>query len=306
MIAQSPATEPQRILVTGSSGFVGRHFCSRYGGVSLTDENGRVDLCDAARVRAAVARVAPQAVLHLAAQSSVPSSFADPASTFAVNFLGTLNLLEALSAIKYRGAFLYVGSADVYGITTDADLPTTETEPLRPLSPYAVSKVAAEALCYQWGQSYDFRVVLTRPFNQIGPGQDRRFAVPEFTRQIVEIRKGRRPPTLIAGNLDVTRDFTDVRDAVRAYHALLAGGKNGEVYNICSGKERSLRSIVDALLHLAGVEASIEIDPARLRPYEQHRGVGDASKIRGQAGWSTEIPFEKTLADILREIEEIE
>ena len=292
--------------MTGSSGFVGRHFCSRYGGVSLIDENGPVDLCDAARVRPAVARAAPQAVLHLAAQSSVASSFANPASTFAVNFLGTLNLLEALSAVKFQGAFLYVGSADVYGKTDDANLPIRETQPLHPLSPYAVSKVAAEALCYQWGQTYNFRVVLTRPFNQIGPGQDQRFAVPGFASQIVDIRKGRQSPTLFTGNLDVMRDFTDVRDAVRAYYILLVSGQNGEVYNICSGKERTLRSIVDALLRLAKVEAQIEVDPARLRPYEQHRGVGDAGKIRSHVGWSPEIPLETTLAEILQEIEENE
>ncbi|MGB6687375.1 MAG: GDP-mannose 4,6-dehydratase [Terracidiphilus sp.] len=304
MIAQPTPMEPPRILVTGSSGFVGRHFCSRYGGISLTDENGQVDLCDAARVRQAVTRAAPEAVLHLAAQSSVVSSFADPASTFAVNFLGTLNLLEALSAIEFQGAFVYVGSADIYGKTSDADLPTRETHPLHPLSPYAVSKVAAEALCYQWGQTNDLHVVLTRPFNQIGPGQDRRFAVVGFARQIVGIRKGRQSPTLVTGNLDVTRDFTDVRDAVRAYSMLLSSGQDGEVYNICSGRERSLRSIAEALMRIAGVEAQLEVDPARLRPSEQHRVVGDPSKIRSQIGWIAEIPLEDTLADILRDIEE--
>jgi GDP-4-dehydro-6-deoxy-D-mannose reductase len=304
-------TQPQpivlpRTLVTGSGGFVGQHFCGRYGGVSLTDQYGPVDLCDSARVRSAISRATPDAVLHLAAQSSVASSFDDPASTFATNFVGTLNLLEALSAAGFKGAFLYVGSADVYGKADEADLPTGETKPLRPLSPYAVSKVAAEALCYQWGQTNGFRVVLTRPFNQIGPGQDRRFAVAGFARQIVDIRKGRQSPTLVTGNLDVTRDFTDVRDAVRAYSMLLGSGQNGEVYNICSGQERSLRSIADALMRIAGVEAQMEVDPARLRPSEQSRVVGDPGKIRSQIGWQAEIPLETTLADILRDVEENE
>jgi GDP-4-dehydro-6-deoxy-D-mannose reductase len=250
-----------------------------------------------------VASLLPDAVLHLAAQSSVAASFQDPELTFKVNFFGTFNLLQALRAVGFQGVFVYVGSADVYGATGDADLPTNESQPLRPRSPYAVSKVAAEALCYQWSQTQSFPVVLIRPFNQIGPGQDLRFAIPQFAHQIVEIVRGRRPPRLVTGDLDVTRDFVDVRDAVRAYRMLLERGQNGEVYNLCSGQERSLRSLLHQLLAIAGVEAEMQVDPSLLRPGEQRRVVGNPAKIRTLIGWEPEIPLGTTLTDILNEEE---
>jgi GDP-4-dehydro-6-deoxy-D-mannose reductase len=245
----------------------------------------------------------PEAVLHLAAQSSVAASFEDPEATFAVNFSGTLHLLQALSAEGFRGSFVYAGSADVYGRLPETDLPAKEMQPLRPRSPYAVSKVAAEALCYEWSQRQNFRVVLTRPFTQIGPRQAPRFAVADFARQIVEIRNGRRAPVLTTGDLDVTRDFTDVRDTISAYYELLKSGENGEVYNICSGRERSLRSLVEEMLQIAGVEAEIQTSTARLRPAEQRRMVGDAGKIREHVGWQPEIPLTTTLTDILQAAE---
>jgi GDP-4-dehydro-6-deoxy-D-mannose reductase len=299
-------TGPTNLLVTGSGGFVGRHFCSRYGGAAFVDRNGGVDLCDAPRVRAAVTALAPDAVLHLAAQSSVRASYDDPATTFAVNFTGTLNLLQALEAARFQGVLLFVGSADEYGRTEEAELPTRETQPLRPRSPYAVSKVAAEALCYQWSQTGSFRIVLVRPFNKIGPGHDARFAIPNFAHQIVQIRRGLRPPLLETGDLDVTRDFTDVRDAVHAYRMLLDSGRNGEVYNLCSGQERSIRSLLEGMLRIAGVDAELKVNPDRLRPMEQRRVVGDPARIKAQTGWAPEIPFETTLADILREAEDNE
>jgi GDP-4-dehydro-6-deoxy-D-mannose reductase len=305
-MTDSPEWDTKRVLVTGSGGFVGGHFCSRYGGIPFEDQDGAVDLCDGRRVRSAIASLMPEAVLHLAAQSSVASSFDDPDSTFNVNFMGTLNLLQALSAVKFQGVFLYVGSADVYGRTSEAELPTRETQALRPRSPYAVSKVAAEALCYQWSQTHNFRVVLARPFTQIGPGQDKRFAIADFADQIVDMRRGRKPPLMVTGDLDVTRDFTDVRDTVRAYRMLLENESNGEVFNICSGRERSLRSLAEELLQIAGVHAEIQVDAARLRASEQRRMIGDPSKIRTLLGWSPEISLKTTLTDILRTAEENE
>jgi GDP-4-dehydro-6-deoxy-D-mannose reductase len=191
----------------------------------------------------------------------------------------------------------------VYGRVADADLPTKETQLVFPRSPYAVSKVAAEALCYQWSQTENIRIVLARPFNQIGPGQDKRFAIADFAQQINEIRRGRRPPYLITGDLDVTRDFTDVRDAIHAYYLLLKNGDNGEVYNVCRGEELSLRSLVEEMLQIAGIEAELQSDETRLRPVEQRRMVGDNTKIREQLGWTSEISLNTTLTDVLVEKE---
>lgn len=291
------------MIVTGNRGFVGQHFCSSYGGIPLADEHGAIDLRDTARVRSALSAIDPEAVLHLAAQSSVAVSFQFPDTTMAVNFQGTFNLLEALKAIQFEGVLVYVSSAEVYGMVADTDLPTKETQPLRPRSPYAVSKVAGEALCYQWSQTEKFRIVIARPFNQIGPGQDRRFSIANFARQIIDIRNDKRPPFLITGNLDVTRDFTDVRDAIRAYYHLLENGRNSEAYNVCYGKECSLRALVEEMLQIAGVGAELLTDTTRLRPGEQIRMIGDNTKIREQLGWAPEILLATTLADVIHETE---
>jgi GDP-4-dehydro-6-deoxy-D-mannose reductase len=220
-----------------------------------------------------------------------------------VNFVGTLNLLEALKAVGFNGRFLFVGSGDCYGIVTPEALPIGEVHPLRPRSPYAVSKAAAEALCYQWSQSETMEIVMTRSFNHIGPGQSERFVISDFARQVVEIRKGARAATIRTGDIDVTRDFTDVRDVVRAYLLLLEAGAGGEVYNVCSGSERSIRALLDRLLQLAGVEATIEQDPARLRPSEQRRVFGDPRKLERDTGWTRAYALDTTLEDILNDWE---
>ena len=296
--------DAEHLIVTGGDGFVGTKFRAVYGGRALEDGRGTVELRDSLRLQAAIANAEPQAVLHLAAQSSVTASFENPIETFEINFLGTLNLLQSLKAARFRGVFVYVGSADTYGFVDMKDSPTKEDHPLRPRNPYAVSKVAAEALCYQWSQIEQFRIVLARPFNQVGPGQNPRFAIPNFARQVIDIKHGRRDPVLVTGDLGVKRDFTDVRDAIRAYAALLDRGSNGEVYNICSGQEHSVRSLVEGMLAAAGVTAEFRTDPARMRPNEQRSMLGDRTKIFNQLGWAPEIPMSKTLADILREMDQ--
>jgi GDP-4-dehydro-6-deoxy-D-mannose reductase len=294
----------KKLLITGGTGFVGSVIQKTLANpanpcglelvpprtVELRDLNGLEKLC---------AETQPDFVIHLAAQSFVPQSFANPHETFEINFFGTLNLLQALKQSDFKGQLLYVGSGDMYGLVAPESLPVTENFPLKPRNPYAVSKVAAEALCYQWSQTEGMNIVMARPFNHIGPGQSERFVVSDFARQIAEIKLGLREAEISVGDIDVTRDFTDVRDVVRAYLMLLLEGKSGEAYNVCSGKENSIREILEQLMALAGVQASIQQDGARFRPAEQRRIYGSYDKLLGASGWQPEIPLEQSLADNL-------
>lgn len=246
-----------------------------------------------------MAAIRPDAVIHLAGLTSVADSFVDPEVFFDVNFGGTRNLLKALRGAAFSGRFLFVSSGDCYGIVAGDELPIAETHPLRPRSPYAVSKVAAEALCFQWSQTEQLDAVLSRSFNHVGPGQDDRFAIASFARQVARVRDGLAAPRIVTGDLDVTRDLTDVRDVVRAYFALLEKGRTGEVYNVGSGHETRLRDVVDGLLDAARVDAEIVSDPARIRPGEQRRAAADTRKIQHDTGWSPAIPLSQTLVDML-------
>jgi GDP-4-dehydro-6-deoxy-D-mannose reductase len=288
-----------KLLLTGASGFVGGFVQQVMPCVPLERGGQIVDLRDAASTNDAIRSIRPDAVIHLAAQTFVPQSFSDPRETFDINFLGTFNLLSALKQSKFAGRFLLVSSSDVYGLVHPATLPVTETALPRPRSPYAVSKVAAEALCFQWSQTEGFEIVIARPFNHIGPGQRPDFVISGFAKQIAEIKRGRHPTVVEVGDIDVTRDFSDVRDVVRAYQLLLNQGKPGETYNVCSGVECSVRSLLNQLLSRAGVKADIRQDPARLRPSEQRRIYGSAQKLNADVGWQPTHSIEQTLDDIL-------
>ncbi|MHB8210571.1 MAG: GDP-mannose 4,6-dehydratase [Acidithiobacillus sp.] len=287
-------------LLTGANGFVGQTMQAALPCVPLPDG---LDLRDRAALDAAIADIRPDMVIHLAAQSFVPASFENPRETFDINFYGTLNLLEALQSVGFKGRMLFVGSGDTYGRVPEAALPVREDYPLHPRNPYAVSKVAAEALCYQWSQTSGFEIIMARPFNHIGPGQSPRFAITDFARQVTEIRLGRHARVLQVGDIDVTRDFTDVRDVVRAYALLLEKGRNGGIYNICSGREHSIRDLLQRLIALAGVEARIERDQARLRPAEQRRMVASFEALHRDTGWQPLIPIEQSLQDLLNDWE---
>lgn len=290
-----------RVLVTGHTGFVGVHALRRIpGAFGFSVAASHVDIRDKAALVTHLADKRPDRVLHLAAQSFVPESFRAPRQTFETNFLGTLNLLEALAETGFTGRFLFVGTGDAYGLVTPAQLPIAEDIPLRPRNPYAVSKAAAEALCFQWSQTGPFEVMMVRPFNHIGAGQAPSFAISGFARQIAEIAKGIRPPQLRVGNIEVTRDFTAVEDVVDAYAQLLERGKNGEIYNICSGIEHSIQDLLSALLALAGVEAEVVVDPERYRPAEQPRVCGDSSKLQAHTGWRPTVPLQTMLQNIYR------
>lgn len=294
----------RRLLVTGLQGFVGWHVeqavrNSRDPRFELVEPSSAIEIRDLHTLKSAVKDTRPDCVLHLAAQSFIPESTKDPRATYEVNFFGTLNLLEALKSSGFSGRMLYVGSADIYGAVSDQDLPIVETHPLRPRTPYGVSKAAAELLCYQWTQDQGFDSVMTRSFNHIGPGQAEHFVVPDFAKQIAEIKLGRREPVIKVGDIDVTRDFTDVRDVVAAYLALIDRGVTGEVYNVCSGREYSIRDMLNELIRLADVQCSVVSDVSRLRTSERRRNRGSFDKLRSCTSWEPRIPVTDSLRDVL-------
>ncbi len=292
------------ILLTGASGFVGSYVRAVVPCIPLVDPDGiEVDLRDQAHVVKALSQRTFDAVIHLAAQSSIPASFADPKTTYDINFFGTYNLLLSLKQTGFQGRILYVGTSEEYGEVDDMQLPVTELQPLRPRNPYAVSKVAAEALCCQWNRTGNLDIVCARPFNHIGPGQAASYLVPSIARQVIAIRHGLQPAEVVLGNLDVTRDILDVRDVVSAYLMLLANGRSGEVYNVCSGIEHSVRGLATMLLSEAGVEARLRTEDGLVRPQEQKRMFGNNARLRDATGWHPEIPLVQTLKDVLHDWE---
>ena len=246
-----------------------------------------------------VNRACPDEVYHLAAQSSVGSSFLDPLGTWEVNATGTLRLLNVLARSADRPVrVLVVSSAEVYGAVPDEEQPIQEARSLRPGSPYAASKAAAEMVALQAGADAPLSVVIARSFNHTGPGQDLRFALPGFARQLTEIRAGRRAPVLRVGNLQVWRDFLDVRDVVRAYVRLAERGADRTAYNVCSGEAVQLEALVEALVRHSGTGARIEVDPERFRPVDIPLLKGDPTRLRA-LGWAPTTTLDDTLKDLL-------
>ena len=287
-----------RALVTGASGFVGRWLLDHLR--SMDDEvvAPNVDVTDADALRAALDDVRPHAVYHLAALAHVGASWAEPRETFAVNASGTLNLLEAARALTPFPTVLLVSSAEVYGRVAPSDLPLREDAALRPVSPYAASKVAAEFLGLQAHLGHGLPVVRVRAFNHIGPGQAPTFVVSSLARQIAQasLHGG---SSIRVGNLTPRRDFTDVRDVVRAYRLLVERGTPGEVYNVCSGEAVAIADIVDALVRIGGVRLEVVGDPERVRAVDVPVLVGDPDRVARATGWRRELPLEASLADVL-------
>jgi GDP-4-dehydro-6-deoxy-D-mannose reductase len=305
-------------LITGAGGFVGGHLCTYLLAHTDWEVVGTVypdpveaqpaeprlrlvqaDLRNLAGVQALVDEVQPSHIFHLAAQSFVPASFADPWDTLENNIRAQLNVLEAVRRSERNVWLLVVGSNEEYGACSPDELPLTEASPLRPNNPYAVSKVSQDYLGLQYHLAYGIPVVRVRPFNHTGPGQAARFVVPAFASQIARIEAGLQEPVMKVGNLAAARDFTDVRDIVRAYHLAVTQGEPGEVYNLASGRAESVQGLLERLLSYSQVEIRVERDPDRYRPVDVPVVYGSAEKFRRRTGWEPRIPFERTLRDVL-------
>jgi GDP-4-dehydro-6-deoxy-D-mannose reductase len=257
------------------------------------------DLRDTSSTRDVIEQVRPDRIFHLAAQSFVPTSWNAPSESLTTNVIGQLNVFEAVRKLDIDCSIQIACSSEEYGMVHPEEVPIKESNPLRPLSPYGVSKVAQDMLGYQYFMSYGMKIVRTRGFNHTGPRRGPVFVCSDFAKQIVDIELGKREPVLEVGNLDAKRDFTDVRDMVRGYWLSLEKGKPGSVYNICSGTSYSIKEILEMLIEISGVDLKVRTDRGRLRPSDVPLLEGDNRAFVSDTGWKPEIPMKKTLSDLL-------
>ncbi len=305
-----------RVLIVGASGFVGAHLiaeCARRGdvvhGTERPGETGRrderatwcaADLLDDDALARAIESAEPEGIVHLAGQANVAAAHQDPEATFRINAEGTLRLLEAARSAAPAARVVVVTSAEVYGDVPPEAQPIAEETPLRPTSPYGVSKAAADRIAEAAAHGGQ-HVVRMRPFNHIGPGQRLGFIAPDVASQVAAIEQGRREPVLRVGNLAPARDFTDVRDVARAYRDALGRGASGSAYNIASGVATPIEAIVRFFVERSRVPIRLEVDPARLRPSDVRITRGDATKAARELGWTARIAIEESLAEVLAE-----
>lgn len=311
-----------RCLITGAAGFVGSHMIEYFLSMPEIEVFGadrwytkkdnivhlvkkfhyiEFDMTDYSSVLQLLSIVKPDKIFHLASQSFVPTSLLAPAETLKTNILGQLNIFEAIRHLNINPWVQIAGSSEEYGMVYPHELPIKETNQLRPLSPYAVSKVGQDLLGYQYYRSYDLKIVRTRAFNHIGPRQGDKFVTSSFAKQIAEIEKEKREPVIYVGNLDAKRDFTDVRDIVKAYWLATEKCEPGEAYNICSGSCRSMKDVLGTILDASPRISDIVIreDPAKFRPSDLPIVLGDNSKFVEKTGWAPTIPFKETIKDLL-------
>jgi GDP-4-dehydro-6-deoxy-D-mannose reductase len=308
-----------RFLITGVSGFAGTTLAAQlladghevFGTTrpAATERTTRLPLAadhilpatleDAPRVAEVVRVTRPDGLFHLAGFTSPAASFRDPEGAYRTNLHGSLHVFAAVLALGSHCRIVWVGSSDAYGQVTAQDIPITETTPFRPLSPYAVSKAAADLAAYQWSRAQGLDVVRIRPFNHTGPGQDAQFVCSDFASQLIAVERGQRPAQIQVGNLDVTRDFSDVRDVARAYVLAWERGVSGEAYNVCSGIGRTTREILDTLIRLSRLSPEVLVHPERQRRADVPLLVGSAAKLRAATGWTPMIEWEQTLRDLL-------
>ncbi|HEU5098596.1 MAG TPA: GDP-mannose 4,6-dehydratase [Roseiflexaceae bacterium] len=307
-----------RALITGINGFVGRHLAEHLlaiGGWELWGLTRQAptanlpghsevqyvvaDLTALDQTLAALERIQPDVIFHLAAQSNVPRSFEDPAATLTTNIIGQLHLFQTVLRLRQNPLLLIVCSNEIYGQVEPRELPLAEETALRPVNPYAVSKATQDLLAYQYHVSHGLRTIRLRPFNHIGPRQSEQFVVSAFAAQIARIEADQQAPIIHVGNLAAERDFTDVRDMVGAYVLAAQHGQVPLAYNIGSGRSVSIRWLLDTLLTFSTRDIAIEPDPARMRPADVPRVVSDSRRFREHTGWEPRIPLEQTLFDVL-------
>jgi len=308
-----------RALITGVCGFAGSHLADyllthtdlEVCGTDIVSNGANIahikeslelfvgDMSDAEVASQILSKADADYVFHLAAQAFVPQSWSDPWQTMENNIRSQLNILQILVDSEASPRVLVVGSADEYGMILPDELPVTEDAPLRPYSPYAVSKIAQDMLGYQYFASHGLPVVRVRPFNHIGTRQSPAFVTSDFAKQIAEIEDGHLEPRLSVGNLEAKRDFTDVRDMVRAYYLALQRGEDGEVYNLGAEKAYSIREVLEALLEMSEAQIDVVQDPSRMRPSDVPVVVSDCSKFRQRTGWRATVDLRDSLRDIL-------
>lgn len=309
----------KKALITGIAGFVGSHLAELlldegyevYGLCrprSKTDHIESIksklhledaDLLDSHSLYATISRIKPDYIFHLAAQSFVPTSWVSPSVTLEVNIVGSANLFEAVRQAHIDPTIQIACSSEEYGLVYNGELPIKETNPLRPQSPYAVSKVAMDYLGYQYNCSYGMKIVRTRGFNHTGPRRGETFATSNFAKQIASIEKRKQESVIRVGNLDTARDWTDVRDMVRAYLLAVEKCDAGEVYNICTGKSVRVGDMLGLLLSFSKAKIKVVQDSARMRPSDVPVLTGDNSKFVAKTGWKPKIAFKKTMEDLL-------
>ncbi|MBE0069259.1 GDP-mannose 4,6-dehydratase [Thermoanaerobacterium thermosaccharolyticum] len=304
-----------RALVIGASGFVGDYLCkhlidkgyevyatrhSNSGSINTKLDNikfYKLDIMDSYACENVLRDVMPQYIFNLAAVSSVGLSWREPAKTMEVNIIGTLNILEAVRKISINSKILIVGSSEEYGKVQPQDIPIKETQKLVPENPYGISKITQEMIAQLYYKTYGLQIYFVRAFNHIGPGQQLGFVVPDFTKQIAEIELGMKKPVIFVGNLEAKRDFTDVRDVVRAYEMIVNNGRCGEVYNVGSGKSIAIKEILDNLIRLCTKEIKIVKDLSKMRPSDVPIIEASIDKIKTEVGWRPQISIEQTLFD---------
>lgn len=308
-----------KVLITGITGFAGSHLAEFlllmglevYGTARWRSKTDNIDhlrdslnivnadIRDGYSLQSLLESVNPDYCFHLAAQSFVLESWSSPLETLGTNILGTTNILQAIRSKCPKCRVLIAGSSEEYGLVHPEETPIQETNPLRPMSPYGVSKAATDHLGLLYFMSYKLPVVVTRAFNHTGPRRGEVFATSNFAKQIAEIEAGKKEPILRVGNLEAIRDWTDVRDMVQAYWEVINDGYPGEAYNICSGKGIKVGDMLSMLLGMSGRGIKVEQDPSRMRPSDVPILIGDFEKLRQRTGWEPKIPFEKTLKDLL-------